>query len=189
MAHDLTTAEGLRSALNDAGNSWAELSRMTCVPPSTLKSWGRRLGVSRTMSTALAEVQRPDAGELQPTRRGVGARDETERLLAAMAEDRRQSLEAVITGDANELDFDKFWWVVELGTPLMLSDHQRLQRAASLAIQYYRKNPAGHKQPKFMRMVAAACQVDAKELPEYVRLQQKENEYRKSHALLLEERT
>jgi hypothetical protein len=44
LEHDLNTAAGLQAGLDDAG-SWAELSRRTGIPVSTLKSRGNRLGV------------------------------------------------------------------------------------------------------------------------------------------------
>jgi hypothetical protein len=50
MLQGLTTADGLAAALDAAGGSWAELSRKTSVPVSTLKSRGDRLGVSRATS-------------------------------------------------------------------------------------------------------------------------------------------
>ena len=107
------------------------------------------------------------------SRRGDGAA-----LMRELAEGQMSRVSDVIAGKANEIDVDDVMFAVEFVTPLMRTDHMRLLRAASVAIQYYRVNPAGYSEPSFLKRVAATCQVDPEELSAYALVLQREIRYR-----------
>ena len=100
-------------------------------------------------------------------------------IVRELAEGRMSRVSDVIDGKADEIDVDDVIFAVDLVTPLTRSDHMRLLRAASVAIQYWSYlNPEGYPQPAFLKRVAAALQVDAAELGSYVLVLQREIRYR-----------
>jgi hypothetical protein len=95
--------------------------------------------------------------------------------------DRGERLAGVVAGDANDIDADDVMLAFEVDLPAMQNDHTRLIRAASLAIQYYRVNPAGRSERAFLRRAAAVLQVDAPALEAYVLVLQREIRYREKN--------
>ena len=176
---DLTTAAGLAAALAEVGGSWAELSRLTGVPVTTLKSRGKRLGVQPSTSTALAELQPRDtaAVETRPGRQ-VAFEEKVRDLAGVVADARRQKIDAVLRGEINELDAGEFMLALEIDTPTMFHDHFRLLRAAKIALDYHDRYPEAS-QRKYIQKVANALQVDAKSLDAYVLVLQNEIRYRR----------
>jgi hypothetical protein len=174
MTYELTDGTGLAQALQEAG-SWAALSRNTDIAVSTLKSRGKRFGVERRVSTAVARIQQEDGDGLSD--RGAMVL-EADRVFAAAKESRKVGLESVLSGKESDLDTDAFMLAVESDTPLARADHERLLRTASLAIQYYRVNPGGDSQAKFLKKVAATCCVDPEDLKAYCLVLGNEIRYR-----------
>ena len=89
-------------------------------------------------------------------------------LWDALAADRRDRLARVVAGEFNEVSVGDLALAVEIDTPLAQSDHTRLLRAASLAIQYYRVEDGGRSERVFLKRFAVALQVDARDLEAYV---------------------
>ena len=176
MTIDLTTSGGLEAALGQAGWSYAELSRRSGVPASTLKSRAARLGVQRPQR-ALVEVHLQPEAE-RATRAELGARDGEGAKWTDLAEKhRKQEIEALLAGESHDLSEDEFALLVELDTPLARGDHLRLMRVASLALQYYRTNQTPN-QREFIRKIAATCNVDPDDLKAYCLVLQNEVRYR-----------
>lgn len=111
------------------------------------------------------------------TRRGGSAA-----MVRELTAGRMSRVSDVIDGEADEIDVGDVIFAVELVTPLTRSDHMRLLRAASVAIQYWSHlNPGGHHpRPAFLKRVAAALQVDAAELGSYVLVLEREIRYRET---------
>lgn len=97
-----------------------------------------------------------------PTRRTCAA------PFGQMAQEHLGRVADVIAGHADEIELDQLILAAELFCPQMQTDHMRLIRAASLAIQYLRENPWGHSQSEFYKRVARVFQVDAEALKSYV---------------------
>jgi hypothetical protein len=95
-----------------------------------------------------------------------------------LAADRGVRLARVVAGEANEIDADDVLLAFEVDLPAMQNDHTRLIRAASLAIQYYRVDPAGRSERAFLRRAAAVLQVDERALDAYVLVLQREISHR-----------
>ena len=72
-------------------------------------------------------------------------RGDSAAIMRDLAEGRMSRVSDVIDGKADEIDVDDVIFAVELVTPVMRSDHMRLLRAASVAIQYCsRLDPGGY---------------------------------------------
>lgn len=181
VIHDLNTADGLRVALAEAGNSWAELSRRSGEPVSTLKSRGKKLSVSRAEKVAASEIESFSLDELaRPASRPIGNRPETKRLAADLVEQRRAKLEAALRGDLDELSSAEFNLAVELDSLNEQHDHLRLLRAANLTIHGWSKRMLGGTPRQYIQKVAARCNVDSTALEAYVLVLRGEIRYRQS---------
>jgi hypothetical protein len=122
----------------------------------------------------------PLGGQELPAQRGGGRRmpAETGNPLLEAAASRRARLAAVLAGEENEIAASDLALALEIDLPLVQSDHTRLIRAASLAIQSYRVSPGGGTQRAFLKRAAAALQVDARELEAYALVLQREIRHR-----------
>jgi hypothetical protein len=100
---------------------------------------------------------------------------------AEFAEGGRRLLEDILTGETNELDLDRFSVTVELETILKQNNHLRLLRAASLAHQYWPRKFQGDTRQKFLKKIAAACQVDTRQLDAYTIVLGNEISYRERY--------
>lgn len=108
----------------------------------------------------------------------AGQRGAAATVWAEMVEGRRRLLADVIDGRADEVDVGDLTLAVELDLPHAQSDHMRLLRAASLAIQYQREDPAGRPEAALRKRLALALGVDAAELEAYTLVLGREIRYR-----------
>jgi hypothetical protein len=107
-----------------------------------------------------------------------GQRGAAATVWAEMVEGRRRLLADVIDGRAEEVDVGDLTLAVELDVPQTQSDHMRLLRAASLAIQYQREDPAGRSEAALRKRLALVFGVDAAELGAYELVLGREIRYR-----------
>jgi hypothetical protein len=112
----------------------------------------------------------------QPAR-GSAAGPTTDDVFAQVVSSRRERLSDVLDGRANEFAADDLELAMRIDLALHQSDHARLIRAASLAIQYRRVDRAGSERA-FFRRASAVLQVDARELEAYVLVLQREIRHR-----------
>ena len=90
-----------------------------------------------------------------------GERGAAATVWAEMVEGRRRLVADVVDGRADEVDLGDLTLAVELDVPHAQSDHMRLLRAASLAIQYQREEPAGRSEAALRKRLALALRSGA----------------------------
>jgi hypothetical protein len=166
-SHDLNTRDGLQAAVDEAG-SFAELPRKTGTAESTLKTRAKKLGVTTpTRPLARHENLPATAVALPPVSRAARVGESNE-VLDEVASRTRAELDDFLDGSRNDLDYSAFMYQVEVHTPLAAADHDRLIRAAQLALAYWSRSPRGGSKRDYIKRVAAACRVDPEALKSYI---------------------
>jgi hypothetical protein len=104
--------------------------------------------------------------------------DEGSDFFQRLADNRRERLAEVLAGGLNEFDVDELMFMLDQDRLQFQNDHMRLLRAASLAIELYRRRYPGQPRRQFIKNFAAICQVDPDELEKYALVVDKEIKYR-----------
>jgi hypothetical protein len=112
------------------------------------------------------------------TKRSLMKQDEGSDFFQRLADNRRERLAEVLAGELNEFDVDELMLMLDLDRPQFHNDHMRLLRAASLAVELYRRRYAGQSRRRFIKNFAAICQVEPDDLEKYALVVDKEIKHR-----------